>query len=250
MTTTWFFDAAGTGRDCRVLVLSGVGGSDAMWNDLNLAWRAALNEAQLPEWHSSAYFRRKGDTERRQMPAALLNVIGKQVSSEFNCVSYAVDRIASETLREQHPELVPSDSQMLMRLCFNGLGAAKADQDQLNCIRILFDRNEPFINHLKRSWQDGRKYLLREGAEGWPLQVRSIESASSKDHPGLQVADLLSWSIRCRYEYGDKMVDPKIPKILFPFFLKLRGGFLNSDNVRALYVDRSSPSLSHHYSFV
>jgi hypothetical protein len=250
MPTTWFFDGAGTDSCSRVLVLSGVGGSDAMRQNLDTSWRKALDELQITVWHSTDYFRRRGRTEKVTPPVALLNVIGRQIQQEFNCIAFAVDKQASEALRIQYPELIPSDEQMLMDLSFTGLGAAREDRDQLDRITILFDRDEPFIHHLKSSWQKGRKYLRRARQGGWSLQVRQIEPACSKDHAGLQVADLLSWTLRCRYEYGDKMVDPKIPMIMFTFGPQLRGGFLNLPNIEALYVQHQSVEFSHGYSFV
>jgi Protein of unknown function (DUF3800) len=250
MPTKWFFDAAGTDAGSRILVLSGVGGSEAMWQNLNTAWRAALDDLQIEVWHSTDYFRRRGRAEKAELPKALLNVIGRQIQQEFNCISFAVDKQASEASRIQYRELIPPDEQMLMELCFSGLGAAREDRDQPDCITILFDRDEPFIHHLKSSWDQGRKYLRRERKGGWPLQVRQIEPASSKDHAGLQVADLLSWTLRCRYEYGDKMVDPKIPMIMLMFAPQLRGGFLNLPNIEARYVHKRSVEFSHGYSFM
>jgi hypothetical protein len=249
MPTTWFFDAAGTGPESRVLVLSGVGASDATWQPMNSSWRTALATLQLSAWHSTEYFWRR-DQQRAELPAALLNVIGQHVNSEFNCISYAIDKRSASAIRQTCPTPMPPDTQILMRLCFAGIGTAAADRDGHNTTRILFDRGEPFIHHLKHSWQRGRKYLRRERADGWPLQVHEIEPASSKDHPGLQVADLISWMMHCRYEYGDKMVDPKIPMLMLPFLTNLRGGYLDHNNLQDLFVHHRSPAMRHTYAFV
>lgn len=220
-----------------------------MWAELDDEWRLALRELQEEEWHSTDYFRTEGRAVARKTPAPLLNVIGRHILQEFNCVSFAVEKAAAERARCLYPSIIPPSPKMLMDLCFRGIGAAKEDLHQPRRIRILFDRGEPFVRHLKTAWQNGRAELGRARADGWPRQVREVETARAKDHPGLQVADLLSWSIRCRYEYGDKMVDPKIPVIMFPFIPVLRGGFLDSDAIRALYVDRSAPTLTHGYAF-
>lgn len=184
------------------------------------------------------------------VPDALLNVIAQHSQGEFNCVSFAVDKQAAEGIRTEHPAAVPSDAKMLMDLCRPRIACAKEDFDQTARIRVLFDQNEPFIRHLKTSWQTGRKVLSRARQDGWPLQVREVEPASSNDHPGLQIADLLSWAVRSRYEYGDKLIDSKTPKILLTFMWRLQGGFLDSEAIRTLYVDGQSLTLNHNYGFV
>jgi hypothetical protein len=141
---------------------------------------------------------------------------------------------------------------MLTDWCFRGIGVAKADIGQLARTRIVFDQDEPFIRHLKSPWQAGRTELKRAKADGWPLQIREIEPASSKDHPGLQAADLLSWLIRSRYEYGDKMIDSRVPVMLFPFMAagRLRGGFLDESTIRSLYIEKQTLELGHNYALV
>jgi len=220
-----------------------------MWGNLNDGWQRALEELGLDEWHSTDYFRRQSPNEAPKIPAPLLNALGRGTVQEFNCVSYAVDKEAAKKARGEHLGVIPSDSKMLMDLCFLGIGAAKEDQHEPDRIRILFDQGEPFIRHLKASWQEGRRALRSSGENGWPLQVREVEPANSKEHPGLQVADLVSWTIRCRYEYGDRMIDPKIPLMMFSFLWVLQGGFLDEERIRALYIDRSTPTFGHNYSF-
>lgn len=104
----------------------------------------------------------------------------------------------------------------------------------------------------QKSWQTGRAELRRMKDQGWPMQVSEIEPARSENHPGLQAADLLSWVIRCRYEYGDKLLDSKIPMVMLTFMAagKLRGGFLNDKAIRDLYIERCAPDFQHTYNFV
>jgi hypothetical protein len=82
------------------------------------------------------------------------------------------------------------------------------------------------------------------------MQVREIESGSSNGYAGMQLADLVSWTIRCRYEYGDKMIDPKIAMLLLCMLPNLRGGFLDAEKIRTLYVEKQRPEFKHDYSFV
>lgn len=187
MPTTWFFDGGGTSVDCAIMVLSGVGGSDAAVDALGQAWKAALHELQIDTWHSTDYFRRRDRGTKPEFPVALANVIGRLIFKELNCVSFAADKAALEAVRIQHPESVPSVERMLMNLCFRGLGVSKEDIGQHARVRIVFDRGEPFIRHLKSSWQAGRTELKRAKHGGWPLQVKEMEPANSKDHAGLQV---------------------------------------------------------------
>jgi len=252
MPTTWFFDGAGTGREGGVIVLSGVGGSDAMWGRLNPLWNAALAKLGVPVRHSTDYFRSTGRKHRSVLPAMLLNLIGEQLVQEFNCVSFAADKRAIEMVNLQYPGTVPSLPKLLMRLCFRGLCASADDTQQKSRINVFFDRSEPFIHHLKSPWQAGRRELKRLKGDGWPSQICKIETADSAAHPGLQIADLLSWAIRCRYQYGDRLIDPKIPMVMLPFMAagKLRGGFLDADSIWALCIEKRDVNFAHKYKFV
>ncbi|HYL35240.1 MAG TPA: DUF3800 domain-containing protein [Bryobacteraceae bacterium] len=251
MPTTWYFDGSGTGDDCRIMVLSGVGASDETWKAFDTAWSTARNELGLDVWHSTDYFRRI-PAMKAEPPVSLLNIIGQQWSQEFNSVSFAADKAAVETIRNQFHDAVPPVERMLTDWCFRGIGVSKADTGHRDRARILFDRSEPFIRHLKSPWQAGRRELKRVKAGGWPLQIREIEPASNKDHPGLQAADLLSWLIRCRYEYGDKLIDSRVPVMMFPFMAagRLRGGFLDQSTIRSLYIEKRTLELGHNYAFV
>jgi hypothetical protein len=119
-------------------------------------------------------------------------------------------------------------------------------------VSIFFDQNEPFIRHLKPVWQAGKADLRRSKGNGWPLQIRSVEPASGKVHTILQAVDLLSWVIRCRYEYGDKLIDPKVVLLMFPFMAAagVQGGFMDAASIQVFYVERRSLSVRHNYSFV
>jgi hypothetical protein len=249
MPTTWFFDASGTNSSSRTVVLSGVSGSDAAWFELDKAWRDGLEQLNLNEWHSKNYFRRQSGFEK-PIPIPLLNVIGQTMIHEFGSVSFALDKAGAELVRQEYPDVIPSDENILMNLCFSCIGIAKGDRDQPNQLRIVFDRGEPFINELKPTWQKARRALRQRKESGWPTQVREIESASSAACPGLQMADLLSWTIRSQYEYHDnKEPDGKIPMLLFSYLPKLRGGLLDSGTVRAIYVDQLHPDLRHTIRF-
>jgi hypothetical protein len=249
MPTTWFFDGSGTGSECDVLVLSGVGASDSLWADFNADWAKGLEQLGLQEWHSTKYFKNPDGSRGRRGPVEILNVIGKQVTKRINYASFAIRKSDALSVRAEYPEIVPSDSLILVSMCFNCLGAAEEDSHEPDRIRILFDRSEPFINQLKQPWQTARKSLRRQGKHGWPRQVREIEPASSREYPGMQLADLVSWTIRCRYEYGDRMIDPKIAMLMFCMMPNLRGGFLDAEVIRALYVKKDHPELRHSYSF-
>lgn|ERR1017187_755939 len=250
MPTTWFFDGSGTGSECEVLVLSGVGASDKLWDEFNTEWREGLETLGLKEWHSTYYFRNRDGSGGRRAPAEIMNVIGKQVTRQINYVSFALKKSDAHSTRAEHPGIVPPDPKILMDLCFNRVGAAEEDFHQADRLRILFDKDEPFINQLKHPWQTARKGLKQQGKTGWPMQVREIEPASSGEYPGMQLADLVSWTIRCRYEYGDKMIDPKIAMLMFCMMPNLHGGLLGSDSIRTLYVEKQQPDFRHSYSFV
>lgn len=252
MGTTWYFDGSGTGPESPVMVLSGLGGTDEVWRAFDSDWRDALLGLGIGVWHSTDRFRRQTADPGPTLPDALLNIIGKQISAEFNAVSFAVDKPAADALRSVHHEKIPLSEKILMDECFSSVGIGKADTGHMNRVSLIFDKGEPFIHHLKGPWQRGRTELRTADENGWPRQVRAIEPANTKDHPGLQAADLLSWAIRSRYQYGDRLVDPKTFLIMFPFAAagKLRGGYFDEKAIRSRYIEKRAYSLRHNYSFI
>jgi hypothetical protein len=151
-----------------------------MWKRLNNAWNTALGELGIDIWHSTDYFRRRGRMESARFPVGLSNVLGQQVMEEFCCVSYAAAKDVVEALAVGYPGAVPPIPKLLMNLCFRGLGVAQDDAGHPARVRVIFDRNEPFIQHFKKSWQDGRKDLRRKRADGWPFQISEMEPGSRR----------------------------------------------------------------------
>jgi hypothetical protein len=252
MPTTWYFDGSGTDTKSPIMALSGVGASDRAWEEFNKGWNTALAQLGVNVWHSTEQFRYRRTALERNVPECLLDAICKQFSQEFNTVSYAIEKAAVDALRLEHADLVPPAEAILADLCLGTLGIAQEDIGRTARLRLLFDRNEPFIRYLKRPWQAGRKELRRKKEEGWPTQIREIEPARCQDHPGVQAADLLSWVVRSGYEHRG-VYDSKIVITMFTFIMagKLRGGFLDEKTIRSLYIEkRPAPDLQHTLSFV
>lgn len=207
MPTTTYFDGSGIAANSRVLALAAITASNEVWTEFNKLWLQALTFAGVPApWHTTKFVSDKKSSTPR-IPTELLNVLGLAPVRELNFVSVAIEKVASQELRDR-PELkVPSDAEICLNLCLRGIGVAQSDVGKGDCMRLLFDRSEPFINHLKQQWLAGRR-RSKQMREGWPWQTYEIEPAVATEHPGIQAADLISWVVRSTYEYGDCYADP------------------------------------------
>ena len=73
-------------------------------------------------------------------------------------------------------------------------------------IALFFDRDEPFYGHIRNMWQ--RRDLQR--TETWS-SIKQISEVSSDVFPGIQAADLLSWSINAAFRDNKLSFDWQLP---------------------------------------
>jgi len=251
MPTTWYFDGSGTDSHSPVIVLTGLAAADDVWREFNLRWAAALRELGLTSWHTTDQLRKfRATTPRHPIPAAILNAAVRVADREFQIASFAIDKRALRGLRNRYGDKVPDAPRLCVRLCFGALGVCKADALRSNCLRVFFDRNEPFIHWLKRPWQEYVKEA-RRARRGWPIQVTQIEPRASSEHPGLQAADLVSWAVRVRYDLGDCYADADAACMFLGLLLtgKFLGGFLDYPTLHSLCVEKKVLNLVHTYRF-
>jgi hypothetical protein len=74
------------------------------------------------------------------------------------------------------------------------------DAMHVNTLQLVFDQNEPFHGHLSDRWKS-----RRAGKEEtiWE-HVIAMTEADSREVPGLQVADLIAWSVGKQHDQGIK----------------------------------------------
>lgn len=259
MPMTWYFDGSGTDRDSRVVVLTGVAAADEAWAEFDQHWADTCSELGLKWWHTSEQVRRLrleccktsvADGPEHVIPTPLLNAAVHVADREFQIASSAIDKKAALELSARFGNKIPHPFRLCVRLCFKELGVSTADLGRERALKIFFDQNEPFIHWLKKPWQEHIK-AARLARRGWPLQIAKIESAASRDRPGLQLADLISWAVRTRYDVGDRFADADAAVIFTGLVLtrKFYGGFLDRKALHSLCVEMKEPDLHHTYRF-
>jgi hypothetical protein len=185
MPTTWYFDGSGTDRNSAVMALTGLAAADRAWDVFNQRWTQTLRQLGLRSWHTSDQVKRlRAASPRHPVPAPILNAAACIADNEFEVASFAIDKAALNSIREDLGGETPDAAQLCVRLCCGALGVSKADWAQMNAVRVLFDRNEPFIRWLKRPWQTHARDS-RHTRSGWPGQIKLIDAVASDDHPGL-----------------------------------------------------------------
>ena len=188
MPITVYVDGSGTG-DSPVLTLAAYAMEDGLLAPFATKWNETIQRHGVQQLH----MRKLGDGgdagRSGQMICDLFNVFHNFREEFFYFrVCSVVRSDHAEALRTMH--LLKSPELLCVDFCLGGLSIPTADADTDNSVKIYFDRNEPFMRHMRSVWEQTHRKL----ESGWPRQVEKIESESSH-HPGLQAADLFAWAV-------------------------------------------------------
>src|SRR3569832_1978775 len=150
MPVTVYFDGSGTHPASEVLTLTACGIADHLVDGLRDRWGAALRKHGVARLH----MRRFSDVpEQVQLPllSDLLN------SCAHFWTEFFYFRICSVLLSDYRQAkaampVLKAPEELCVDFCAGGLSVHEEDHGHENTVRLLFDRNEPFMHNKHRVW--------------------------------------------------------------------------------------------------
>ena len=191
-----YFDGSRTNG--HSLTLSAVAADMKLWESLEDQWKYVLKDrGGAPYMHMkeamplkesfATWVPSNRDFLLNGLIALLAEFSHKPRFAFFTCT---VDLEAHRRLRKI--KYIPPPERLCSRIVFPKLldwyGAFS--DPILDVIEVYFDRNEKFIGHIQRDWEN--KKIRRENPV-WDL-IRTIAPADMRITPPLQVADMIAWS--------------------------------------------------------
>ena len=192
-----YFDGS---QGAEALSLAAVIADASVWDALSEDWGAMLARQGLTHFHMKEAMRRKGefrgwDPERHEwFIHAMVSVIKMhyhKAAGRMEIITTSVDLDAHRELSQTIPGLPPA-----ARMCARGLFAkcvnwwSDRSDKVLPPLEAFFDRNEPFMDHVRRDWLSA-EFTRQHPA--WHL-VRDIAPVEMRSTPGVQVADVFAWT--------------------------------------------------------
>jgi hypothetical protein len=188
MPMTVYVDGSGMHDGSGVLTLSAFAMDSELIEPFNRDWNGKLSRYGLAALHMREL--NQSVSGSGELVGMLIEVMSR-FSREFMYVrtcSVVMTDYKEAKLRRAHIE--PAEL-LCVDVCLGGLSIPETDDGKDDVIEVRFDRNEPFQRYMHDAWRKGRKGPRAQ--QGWPRQVRDIQTADAKTTPGLQVADLFAW---------------------------------------------------------
>ena len=198
-----YFDGSGksNNRESKFLTLAGFAAENDLWDDFDNGWRSILRDQGATYLHMGEAIRFTGEYEGwdRDRVVSLVNglvafLAGMPSDHQFHGFQCSVDLAAYRAARKL--KRIPSPERICARW---GLSLILNWRDQwpafpIETLDIFFDRNEEFLKHLARDWND--KQIRRQ----YPFYelIGTIAPVEMRRTPGVQAADLLAWSTHRR----------------------------------------------------
>jgi hypothetical protein len=187
------------------ITLAGFAGPDAVWADFDDRW----NRMRLERYPIALYVhmiemldgddpfdRVNGWTEHKleQLVADALVVMNDTGKDKFRALRFSFNNSARERIQAEGRKALDPYSLCAKGCAAFALGWHNQSQADPESIFLYFDRNEKFIQPLKKAWLASRTPPGRpKSAENvWDRFGNMIED-DMKNQPGLQAADMLAW---------------------------------------------------------
>jgi hypothetical protein len=194
-----YFDGSGKSdnRGSNFLVLAGFAAENGLWVDFDNGWRSVLRDHGAAYLHMAEAIRFAEEYEgwSRDRVISLVNgmiafLVAMPGDHQFHGFRCSVDLAAYRAVRKL--KRIPSPERICARW---GLSLILNWRDQwpafpIDTLDIFFDRNEEFLKHLAKDWNDKR---IRGQYPFYEL-IGTIEPVEMQKTPGVQAADLLAWS--------------------------------------------------------
>jgi len=197
---------------CHCLTLACLATTEVVWPQLESAWIKTCQErGNLNHFHMSEAMALEGvfsdllPEKRDFLVDGLTDVLGSFRNNSwlwsFTCT---VDLEAHK--RIARIKSLPSPARLCARIVYPAMldWYAHISKRNLESVDLIFDRNEPFMRHLRADWENKK---FRKKHPAWEI-VRSMVTAKMESTPGLQMTDMIAWA-KNRLESGSSLENDK-----------------------------------------
>src|SRR5258708_936594 len=181
----------------RRMALAGIVADENTWCEVEERWEEVRKTRGNPPFIHMTYlmaleemYEDWSEDDRDYLVDGLLNVLhffrGSRSLRRFTC---SVDRESHAELKR--PKRLPSPDKLCARMLFPHVTEWYAEIPGVHIgeIQVYFDRNEPYIRHIREDWTSKK---IRRKHPHWNL-VKSITEAEMQSTPALQIADVIAW---------------------------------------------------------
>lgn len=200
MALTGYFDGSLVVGKCRALTC--VAADDVVWTELEEKWKQVLKErGNAPYLHMTDAISLNGvyegwtPEERDDLIEGCLSVLNSYMDNpRIHSFTASVDLAAYDRWKSSKKH--PSPERLCVRIVFpHVLDWYGTFSDRIiGMTHFYFDRNEPFMRHIRADWENKR---IRRLYPAWSL-VKTIEAIPMQTTPQLQMADLICWGFHVK----------------------------------------------------
>lgn len=196
----------GATKDGRVITLACVAATEEVWGELEDAWKSGLKQfGDVPYLHMTDLWSLRGiyqgwsEDDRQALVYGMLSVLNSYMDNPWiNSFACEVDLAAYERVKTVRN--LPTPPRICARILFPRVTdwfyrpSAGAFVDAID---VFFDRNEPFMRHIRADWKSEK---MRRLHPVWNL-VRVVEEVSMELTPAVQMADMICWGYHRQATY-------------------------------------------------
>jgi hypothetical protein len=192
LPVTAYLDGSGT-HGWPILTLAAVVVEDSLLDALSSEWTRALTAFGMPSLHMRLFhdLATKAPHRAEELRCAILSLLSRLGAGQGYLYARSRSVItADHATAATSMRLLKTPPELCVDFCLGGLTIPDADAGREDVVSLVFDRKEPFQRCVYNLWARNRRCRR----QGWPRQVRAIQTGSSSD-PGLQAADLIAWTV-------------------------------------------------------
>jgi hypothetical protein len=202
-----FFDGSGSEKNAPFLTLAGMAADDSMWSEFNKGWNDILQSNDPPAVYmhmheamplKEEFDQRKGWTNKKiyNLCYKLLKIMSEMDKTRFRQFLCTIDmdayrKLESEGLKMDSPVEICSKCPETVLSWY-----VTKYPGVIQNLHFFFDQGEPFKDVFEKTWIANKANVL--GSHGadifWGL-LKTVTTADMRDHPALQAADMLAWSV-------------------------------------------------------
>ena len=212
MALKCYFDAGNKSdpRTYKTLTLCAVAGTDIQWRNFDSRWDKLRSKLDFPYIHvtdmlaAAPPFTKENGWSRSRVNSTLsecVSLIGDCKARPENQYNHGILPFSVTVILRDFQKILAKVPQLrtpelnAVNYCVQMCGYW-SDYIGVNRLALTFDRNEPFKGHVCDRWNNKR---ARREESIWKY-VTQVAEANSEEVPGLQVADLIAWSVGKYYE--------------------------------------------------